>query len=198
MEMEKKTITLIRQSLVSGVLVGIGDVINLLSGNKYIGAMLFSVALLTIIHNKLPLYTGRIGFVRNQKASDLLQMLVFNLVGALVPVFMTVYCKREIYARILTSSRNKFSYNFLALFFLGVLCGILMLVAVYTKQQIITVFCIMIFILSGFEHCIADFPFLVVNFSAVNTVKFLCIVLGNSAGAVAAYELMADKGTKEA
>lgn len=194
--MEKKTITLIRQSLVSGVLVGTGDVINLLSGNKYIGAMLFSFALLTIIHNKLPLYTGRIGFVRNQKVSDLLQMLVFNLVGALVPVFMTVYGKREIYASILTSSRNKFSYNFLALFFLGVLCGILMLVAVYTKQQVITVFCIMIFILSGFEHCIADFPFLVVNFSAVNTVKFLCIVLGNSAGAVAAYELMADKGTR--
>ncbi len=196
--METKTITLVRQSLVSGVLVGIGVVVNLLSGNKYIGAMLFSFALLTIIHNKLPLYTGRIGFVREYKVSDLLQMLVFNLVGTLVPVFMTVYCKRELYARLLTASRNKFSYNFLALFFLGVLCGILMLVAVYTKQQLVTVFCIMIFILSGFEHCIADFPFLVVNVSAVNIVKFLCIVLGNSAGAVAAYVIMADKEEKEA
>lgn len=29
--------------------------------------------------------------------------------------------------------------------------------AVYCKKMLITVFCIMVFILSGYEHCIADF-----------------------------------------
>lgn len=152
--------------------------------------MLFSFALLTIIQNKLPLYTGRIGFLRESKIKDLLQILVFNLIGVPLPVLMAVSCREGLYDKVVSVSQTKFSYSFWQLFLLGVLCGVLMLVAVYTKREVITVFCIMIFILSGFEHCIADFPFLVLNPGAVNFFKFICIVLGNSVGAVAAYELM--------
>lgn len=152
--------------------------------------MLFSFALLTIIQNKLPLYTGRIGFLRESKIKDLLQILVFNLIGVPLPVLMTASCREGLYDKVVSVSQTKFSYSFWQLFLLGVLCGVLMLVAVYTKKEVITVFCIMIFILSGFEHCIADFPFLVLNPGAANFVKFICIVLGNSVGAVAAYELM--------
>lgn len=158
--------------------------------------MLFSFALLTIIQNKLPLFTGRIGFLRESKVKDLLQILVFNLVGVPLPVLMTALCREGLYDKVVSVSQTKFSYSFWQLFLLGVLCGVLMLVAVYTKREVITVFCIMIFILSGFEHCIADFPFLVLNPGAANFIKFICIVLGNSVGAVAAYELMgtAQKG----
>lgn len=188
--MQKKSIMLFRQSLLSGVLIGIGVVINLISDNKYIGAMLFSFALLTIIQNKLPLYTGRIGFLRESKITELLQILLFNLIGAPLPVLMAASCREGLYDKITRAAQVKFSYSFWQLFLLGALCGVLMLVAVYTKKEVITVFCIMIFILSGFEHCIADFPFLVLSPGVDNIIKFFCIVLGNTAGAVAAYELI--------
>lgn len=188
--MSKMNTQPVRQSILSGILIGIGDIINIVSGNKYIGALLFSFALVTIIHNALPLYTGKIGFVRDYKITDLLQILVFNLIGAVIPVAMMLVAKPEVHAAMLKVSNAKYSNGFLGLFLLGALCGVLMLIAVYSKREIITIFCIMIFILSGFEHCIAAFPYLAVNFSAVNCLKFLCIVAGNSVGSIFTYELM--------
>ena len=58
-----------------------------------------------------------------------------------------------------------------------------MFVAVYTKNH-----------LSGFEHCIADFPYLLMNWSMINVLKFLCIVLGNSLGSMFAFFMITDKG----
>ena len=69
-----------------------------------------------------------------------------------------------------------------------------MFVAVYAKDTVITVFCIMIFILSGFEHCIADFIYLVLNFSPENLIKFAAIILGNSVGSIAVHFLVSEKG----
>lgn len=181
---------MLKQAALSGILIGIGVVVNTRSENKYVGALLFSFALLAIIHNKIPLYTGRIGFIRENKFTDLLKILVFNLIGVIIPVLMAVYSKEDVYPIMLKASEAKFSHGFLQLFFLGMLCGVLMLTAVYSKREIITVFCIMIFILSGYEHCIADFPYLVLNLSGVHIAKFLCIVVGNSIGSIASYELM--------
>ena len=135
--------------------------------------------------------TGRIGFIRENKITELLQVLAFNLLGSLIPVLMVTACRSGFYGAVQSAAQRKFSYGFFQLFLLGALCGVLMLVAVYTKKQVITVFCIMVFILSGYEHCIADFPFFVLCPDTVRLAKFLCIVLGNSVGAIAAYELMA-------
>ena len=187
-----------RQSVLSGVLIGIGDIINVSAGNKYIGALLFSFALVSIIHNGLPLYTGKIGFIREHKINTLLLMLVFNLIGAVIPVAMLLFAKREVQVLMQKVSVAKASYGFFELFLLGALCGVLMLMAVYSKREIITIFCIMIFILSGFEHCIAAFPYFMLNFSAINCLKFLCIVAGNSVGSILTYELIKqDKVPKE-
>ena len=58
------------RGILSGMLVGIGVVVNILSQNQYVGAMLFSLALLTIILLKL-LYTGKIGYATNYEHSIL-------------------------------------------------------------------------------------------------------------------------------
>lgn len=188
--MKKEEIKTLKQSVLSGILIGIGDVINLSSDVNYIGAFLFSLALLTIIQHGLPLYTGRIGFIKDYKITYLLKVLICNLVGSVIPVIMTAFCKENIYKAVFTGAGAKFSHGYLELFMLGTLCGILMLVAVYTKKELITVLCIMVFILSGFEHCVADFPFLVMNFSWENLLKFICVVLGNSVGSIGAMWLM--------
>ncbi len=188
--MKKINTKMIRQSVLSGILIGMGCVINLVAGNKYIGALLFSFALLAIIHNGLPLYTGKIGYIRELKITDLLQILLGNLIGVVVPAVMVLSCRKEFYEGMRAASETKFSNSFVSMIMLGALCGVLMLIAVYSKKPVITVLCIMIFILSGYEHCIADFPFLVVNLSAGNVLKFVCIVLGNSIGSIVTYELM--------
>lgn len=46
----------IDKSIAAGILVGIGDIVYMVSRNIYIGAMLFSLALLTIINSNLYLY----------------------------------------------------------------------------------------------------------------------------------------------
>ena len=185
--------TIIRQSILSGMLVGIGVVINTMSENRYAGAMLFSLALLTIIHCGLKLYTGKIGFVRTVPAKDLGVMLLGNLEGVLVPTLAIASQRGDVMEKFINVSENKFSASFLAMFIFGCFCGVLMFIAVYCKNTLITVFCIMVFILSGYEHCIADFPYLAVNFSVINAGKFLCVVAGNSVGSIAAHYLKKKK-----
>ncbi|MCI8561454.1 MAG: formate/nitrite transporter family protein [Dorea sp.] len=184
--------TMIRQSILSGALVGIGVVINTVSENRYAGAMLFSLALLTIIHCGLKLYTGKIGFVMTVPAKDLGVMLLGNLFGVLIPTLAIASQKKNVMEKLLEVSGNKFSASFLAMFIFGCFCGVLMFVAVYCKNTVITVFCIMVFILSGFEHCIADFPYLAINFSLANLGKFLCVVAGNSVGSIVTHYLIKD------
>lgn len=54
---------IIKKSILAGILIGLGVIINLQSENPIIGALLFSFGLLTIIRMQLNLYTGKIGFL---------------------------------------------------------------------------------------------------------------------------------------
>ena len=146
--------TIIRHSILSGFLVGLGVIINTIADNRYIGAMLFSLALLVI------------------------------------PMLMIATQRPEVMETMRGAADKKFSNTFLALFFYGCLCGALMFLAVYCKKMLITVFCIMVFILSGYEHCIADFPYLLLNFSMVNVLKYIMIIAGNSIGSVVIHFLI--------
>ena len=71
-------------AFISGIMIGIGNVICISVDNKYVGTMLFSLALLTIIQNKCQLYTGQIGYIREKTYSifDWTMMLLLNCVGA--------------------------------------------------------------------------------------------------------------------
>ena len=182
--------TIIRHSILSGFLVGLGVIINTIADNRYIGAMLFSLALLVIIECGLQLYTGKIGFVRTVPAENLAVMLAGNPVGSAVPMLMIATQRPEVMETMRGAADKKFSNTFLALFFYGCLCGALMFLAVYCKKMLITVFCIMVFILSGYEHCIADFPYLLLNFSMVNVLKYIMIIAGNSIGSVVIHFLI--------
>lgn len=185
--------TIVKQGVLSGMLVGIGVVINTVADNRYAGAMLFSLALLTIIQCGLKLYTGKIGFAGTVPAKELAVMLVTNLAGVLIPVLSIASQRKEVMEKLMEVSGNKFNNSFLAMFIFGCFCGALMFIAVYCKNALITVFCIMVFILSGYEHCIADFPYLIVNLSMINIGKFLCVVAGNSVGSILTHYLIREK-----
>lgn len=72
----------------------------------------------------------------------------------------------------------------MTLFINAFFCGILIHFAVKNKIIILTIFSVMIFILIGAEHCIADFPYYLYNINLYNTLKFISIILGNSLGAI--------------
>lgn len=190
-------INMIKSSILSGMLVGIGVIINTFSQNKYVGAMLFSFALLTIIQLQLQLYTGQIGFFteKRYKIKEYCFMLALNFIGASLSTFLALMTRSETDINyIIEVSKTKFSHTYFELFICGLLCGVLMFIAVYCKNTIITIFCIMIFILSGYEHCVADFPFVLLNISVENIVKFLLIVTGNSIGSIIIYHLIKIRG----
>lgn len=182
----------IRQSILSGILVGIGVVLQIQIQNPYISAMLFSIALLVIIECDLKLYTGKIGFFKPTEIKNLLIILLSNLLGVIIPIVCLI-SKDGFYERLVEISSIKFSNECFELFLYGIMCGILMFVAVYCKKYIITVFCIMTFILSGYEHCIADFPYLFFNFNINNLLKFFCVILGNSLGSIGINKLIKPK-----
>ena len=187
---------IIKQSILSGILVGLGVVLQIQTSNPYIGAMLFSIALLVIIEYGLKLYTGKIGFFKISETKNLLVTLFGNLIGVLIPIACACF-KSGFYEKILEISNIKFSNGYIELFLCGLMCGVLMFIAVYCKKPIITVFCIMTFILSGYEHCIADFPYLFLNFNIDHLLKFLCIVLGNSIGSISINQLIKPTRSKE-
>lgn len=78
----------------------------------------------------------------------------------------------------------KFSKTIITLFINACFCGALIHFAVKNNVTILTIFAVMIFILIGAEHCIADFPYLLFNLSPMSLLKFISIVIGNSLGAI--------------
>ena len=174
---------IIKQSLLSGILVGLGIVSQIQIQNIYVSAMLFSLALLVIIECDLKLFTGKIGYFKITEIKNLIIILLGNLFGVMIPVFCSVF-KSGFYEKMVNISNMRFSNGYIELFLCAFMCGALMFIAVYCKKHVITIYCIMTFILSGYEHCIADFPYLLVNFNIDHLLKFLCIILGNSLGAI--------------
>ena len=174
----------IKKSIIAGLLIGLGVIINIQT-QPPLGPMLFSFGLLVIIKMQLNLYTGKIGFLtKNEESILLLTILIFNFFGITAAVGLYALANENFVSLISAAAAIKFSKSFFTLFINAFFCGILIHFAVKIKESLFTVFAIMIFILIGAEHCIADFPYLLFNFSFINLLKLITIILGNSLGAI--------------
>ena len=168
------------KSIIAGILIGLGVIINTQTTPPILGATLFSFGLLTIIHLQLPLFTGRIGFL----GQHLPLILIFNFIG--IGLAFHLYCaSRPDYLFLLHQlAVVKFSKTYLQMFVGGIFCGMLIHFAVKCKIPHLTAMAVIIFILIGAEHCIADFPYLLTVFDFDNIIKLVCVILGNSIGAI--------------
>ena len=89
-----------------------------------------------------------------------------------------------------TTCEAKLSQSFVQTLLRAVFCGILMYLAVSIfaehKTPVAILFCIPAFILSGFEHCVADmFYFAVRGLPYLKTVAFIATaILGNTIGSL--------------
>ena len=182
----------------AGICIGIGGTVFLACPNKVIGAFLFSIGLLTILVFKFNLYTGMLGYVLDNKPSYLITVLVVwcgNFVGTALTALLirTTRLSGALVMSAKAVAQAKLDDKLISLFILGIFCGILMFVAVDTfkkntevKDTLIcfaVVMGVMVFIVAGFEHSIADmFYFALAGKLCECILPLVIITLGNFVG----------------
>ena len=179
----------------AGIMISIGCAIFLASENKVVGSVLFSVALLIICYKGFSLYTGKVGFIplshTKEDFSVLLLGLFGNFIGVVACSFLLGLAMPEMKEKAIQMCNSKLTQQWYQTFIRSIFCGVLMYVAVYVfkeKKSISgIVYAIPVFILSGFEHSIADMGYFGVS-HMVSFDAFLFIVIaivGNAIGGMA-------------
>ena len=176
----------------AGLLIGIGGTVFLSCESRVIGAVFFAVALICICAKGYSLYTGKIGFMAySHKASDFKNLalcLAGNLVGTLLSGLAVRCALPAVGEKAEALCAAKLAQELPAAFVRALFCGILMYlaVAVYREKNtfIGILFCVPVFILSGFEHSVANmYYFSAAGMVSLSVLGYLAvIVLGNSVG----------------
>ena len=192
--MLKKILKDIIYGFLAGAMISIGCAVYLACQNKYVGAVMFSVALLTICYKGYNLYTGRIGFIVNNHAKDDFHSLPLGLLGNTLAMMafgaLLGLALPNLKETAIGVVQAKLSQTFLSALIRATFCGILMYIAVslYREKKTVVgiIFCIPVFILSGFEHSIADMGYFAVagEWSAKGLGYIWTIILGNTIGAM--------------
>lgn len=190
----KKNIKMFLLAIGAGLAISIGGTVYLSVDNKIIGSMLFAVGLYAIVLNGLFLYTGKVGYLVVQ--SDKIEYLgllaitwLGNLAGTWIGAVAVLNTRIQgIRENAVGICETKLADEPLSIFLLAIFCGILMYIAVdgfkEKENPLILFFCVSVFILSGFEHCIANmFYFSIAGAWSLKTIVYLIIMtLGNSLG----------------
>ncbi len=159
---------------------------------KWVGAILFAVGLLTVVAFRLDLYTGKVGYIVENPPNYLwivLISIIGNFIGCLfIGLMMQSALSSGALLATETAVAAKLDLEWYSVLFKGIMCGMLMFIAVdFFKQRqsfLAIFFCVPVFILSGFEHSIADmFYFCAANVFTVDALIFIVLVIiGNGIG----------------
>jgi len=185
-------------SILAGVCIGCGGTVFLSLDNKVLGAMFFTVGLFCICTFSLHLFTGKVCYVfQNDKSYALSIPLIWfgNLIGTGLLALMVRFSRLAFLAeKAAAVAAPKLSDNMLSLFLLGILCNVFIYIGVEgfrtnpheVGKYLALFFGVMVFILCGYEHCIANmFYFSLAGVWSVDTVvRLLVITLGNAVGGV--------------
>lgn len=193
-----KRLTVFLYAILAGVCIGLGGTVFLACENRVIGAIFFSVGLFTICTNGFHLYTGKVLYLFDNGPDYLLDLPVIWL-GNLTGTWLTAFAVRLTHvapayvekAQSLADAR--LGDSLFGLFVLAVLCNLLIFIAVdgYKNnphelgKYLALILGVVVFILCGFEHSIADmfyFSMAGVIWQPRTLLAVLVITLGNSAG----------------
>ena len=151
--------------------------------NSLIGGLVFCLGLILVVVAGAELFTGNtlvvMGFIEGRvKARQLLRgwgiVYIGNLIGALAMVLLVYYTAQwgfhdaMVGGKALLIANGKVGLSFLAAFMRGVLCNVLVCLAIWlafsgrsTIDKIVAViFPITAFVASGFEHSVANMYFI--------------------------------------
>ena len=184
------------QAVYAGICIGVGGIVYLMCTSKLLGAFLFAIGLLTILLFKFKLFTGMAGYILENKPSYLVDIVV-TWFGNLSGTYLV--------AQLISKTRLAFSLEFVeakladtwySLLILGIFCGLLMFIGVSCFKcgvgktdnifaLVMPILCVAVFILAGFEHCIADmFYFALSGNLAEGIPSLLIITAGNVLGGI--------------
>ena len=176
------------KAVYAGFMIGIGGIVFLSIENKIIASLFFCFGLTTIVIQNLNLYTGRIGFVKTWKEMpDMFIIILGNFAGTYVA--STLARAAHLNINSLAMVEKKLDNSLLHIFLLSVFCGVMMYLAIdgyaKTKNIVLIIAPVMIFILSGFEHSIANmFYFNLAGSFQLKTFGYILVMLaGNGIGA---------------
>lgn len=195
----KYNIEILIKSILAGIMIGIGGTIYLSLDNKIVGSILFAIGLFIIVVYSFNLYTGKIGYLINNFNKKYINELIITLIGNFIGTFFVGFILRytRIYNMISEKAKTladiKLNDTLISILILSFFCGILMYLAVNTYKEVkdigkyLAVFLgVIVFILCGFEHCIANMYYFSVSSTwSLNTLLYLLVmILGNSLGGI--------------
>lgn len=179
---------LISKSTLAGLLISLGATAFLTADNKIVGALLFSIGLTAVILLEANLYTGKIGYVNSRgKLIDAVVILILNLLAASICGLIFYSTKNNICGNLWLNKLTKSWHEFL---FDSIGCGICIYLSVELYKKTGSIFVIvlgvLVFILGGFEHCIADIFYLnaAMSFDLKSILYILIAIIGNSVGSL--------------
>lgn len=185
-------INLIKKSIAASLLISLGNYVLLKIGNP-LGPFLFSFGLLSVCYLNLNLFTGKCGFILENKIKviDILIILMVNLIfGYLFGYLYSYVDKSLVQSALLKVSTYEFSFSF---FVKSFMCGVIMYLAVKMykeKTALGIIFGVPLFIFSGFQHSIAN----IITLGVASTFDWsiiLCI-LGNFIGSLFVWYISTD------
>lgn len=185
-------------SIMAGAFIALGGVVFLMIDNKYLGSLMFAVGLFGVCTLGYNLFTGKVGyFFYNEKKSYtkfLLKVLIGNALGAILIAFLLSLSRNGevLQEKALALVNTKLNDTYLSLFVLGIMCNIFVVFGVEEYKTnphdlgkyLGIIFAVMVFILAGFEHSVADiFYFAMAGVWTLDGfLRILVIVLGNAVG----------------
>lgn len=200
----KKSLNTFVLAILAGFCIGLGGnvFLALMGTNKLLGAVLFTVGLFTICTNGFNLFTGKACYIFDNPPSYLITLIIIwlgNLVGTGAMALIVRGTRlSDTYieaAKSLVATKN--ADSLFSLFLLAIVCNTLICIAVdgyknnphEVGKYLALVFGVVVFILAGTEHSIADMYYYAVAGDLLNTatlgnalLRILIISLGNIVG----------------
>lgn len=187
--------------IMAGLLLSICCAVNISANRGFAGAFLFSLGLFAIMELHLGLYTGKVGYLvvkRPKYAGEVTITLIANTLGAFIGGKLLSLTR---FGQFLSDASveivaGKINDSYLSAFLLSMFCGILIFIAVEGDKKctqaddhvgalFTTLIPVMIFIICGFNHCIADMGYYFISGIDMSWdvfMYFLWAILGNGVG----------------
>lgn len=183
----------------AGVLIAIAGSVYFKVSDHVIGSFLFSFGLFFIVVYGFNLYTGKVGFMIEKKNYlEVLLTLIGNLFGTVL--FGLLILQTKIGDSLYEVAKLKYVgldidfKTIISYFVLAFFCGCLMCSAYMAKKKLDNplgqylglIFCVMVFILCGFEHSIANMFYITVAkaWGYKTIIILLLMILGNGCGGI--------------
>lgn len=183
---ERPWLAYVLRSALAGALIGLGCIACVRASDPTVGSLLFSVGLLSVLFCEAHLFTGLIGFVDRESWAKTAVSLVVNLTA--IALMALCVPTTEKCVALASAKAAKPWWDFLLD---AVWCGMIIYLSVYgyrkTSSPLVPILGVMVFVLSGFEHCVADMFYFV---SARETAGLWLVPIaaaGNAVGSLAVH-----------